>query len=99
MHREPKSQKSYLWWCHSPILALPTRLGIAVRNAAHGVREYLRRLAKDVSECRECGRPANFFSTICKHCGAGNPIKINISLSVLVTGIVCELTLVFLQLI
>ena len=57
------------------------------------LRQYLSRLAKEMSSCRECGRTVEVWWDICEHCGAGKPVKINISSSVFVTAVCCQVTL------
>ena len=74
-------------------------LKATLANACRAAREHLRLIAQEASACRACGRPAKLLSNICEHCGAGNPIKVNISFSVFVTAVGCELALVLLQVI
>jgi hypothetical protein len=75
-------------------------LTTALANAYHAVRQYLRRVTEELSECRECGHPVNFFrDDICERCGVGKPIRINISPCVLLTAAGCELTLLLLVLV
>lgn len=81
------------------LLAVMGVLMTALARTHQGVRRYLSRLVKEVSHCRECGHPVNLLrDDICERCGAGKPIRVSISPSVLVTAAACELTLILLQL-
>jgi ribosomal protein L37E len=72
----------------------------ALAKAQQGLRQYLRSLVKEVSQCRECGHPVNLLrDEVCERCGAGKPVKVSISPSLLVTAAACELTLILLQLV
>ena len=71
----------------------------ALAHAPQGVRRYLRQAADDFSRCRECGRRVSLLrNDVCEHCGAGRPLKLNISPCVLITGVGSELTVLLLQL-
>lgn len=52
---------------------------------------------REACTCRSCGRPANPCWRFCKHCGAGHPIRVHISPSVVVTTVSCEVSIVLLQ--
>ena len=71
----------------------------ALAETGHAVRHYAHGLTGEASACRECGRPAKLSWKTCEHCGAGNPVRINISASVLITGVGSELSIVLFQLI
>ena len=74
-----------------PVTAV--RLKTTLGNGYGWLRRYLSQLARELSSCRECGRPVKIAWDHCEYCGAGKPIKIDISPSVFVTAVSCELTL------
>ena len=63
-----------------------------------GFGQAVRMLGVDGPTCRQCGAPAGLFASICQQCGARNPVRFDIAPSVLVTGVLCELSLIFLRL-
>jgi ribosomal protein L40E len=65
---------------------------------ARRCRQAAEALGIEAPTCRQCGEPAGLFASICEHCGARNPIRFDIAPSVLVTGVLCELSLIFLRL-
>ncbi len=66
----------------------------AARKAA---RRVFDQFVHDLRACRECGEPAGFFDNICSHCGAGNPVKIPVSTSVMITAVATQLAIVFIR--
>ncbi len=48
--------------------------------------------------CRECGQLASPWDRVCKHCGTGNPVKIGVSPQLMLTAVVCEVVLLYLNL-
>ena len=68
-------------------------LRIARKAADHAFDKFVRQL----SGCRECGEVAGFFDKICRHCGAGNPVKIPVSASVMITAVAAQMAIVFLR--
>lgn len=68
-------------------------LTIAREAASKGFDQFVRQL----TACRECGKGAGFFDDICRHCGAGNPVKIPVSSSVMVAAVAAQLAIVFLR--
>lgn len=63
----------------------------------HQTLRFIRQFIRALSACRECGDPANPFDPICPHCGAGNPVKIPVSTSVVVTAIAAQIAIVVLR--
>ena len=79
--------------CRDTILVSAARLKTALGNGYGRFRQYLSRLARELSSCRECGRPVKISWDVCEHCGAGKPVKIDVSPSVFVTAVCCQVTL------
>ena len=52
---------------------------------------------RELKACRECGEMVGLFDKICRHCGAGNPVKIPVSVSVMVTAVSAQMVIVFLH--
>lgn len=40
--------------------------------------------------CRECGREVRFFADICQFCGAGSPVKVRVSPTLLATLVAAQ---------
>ncbi|MGI6418443.1 MAG: hypothetical protein ACOX1P_22570 [Thermoguttaceae bacterium] len=63
----------------------------------HQTPRFIRQFIRELSACRECGNSANLFDPICPHCGAGTPVKIPVSASVVVTAIAAQIAIVVLR--
>ena len=63
-----------------------------------GAKTWVWRRIRESLLCRECGKPVGPLANVCDHCGAGNPVKIHISLTLLVTAIASEAYLIMLSL-
>ena len=75
------------------ILVSAVRLKTALGNGYDGLGQYLSRFARELSTCRECGRPVKVSWDVCEHCGAGKPVMIDVSPSVFITAVCCQVTL------
>ena len=67
------------------------------RLVSRAIQSFAREFWRKLSTCRECGCRANPWTWICKHCGAVNPVKIDVSPQVLFTAVACEVVLVILN--
>jgi hypothetical protein len=79
--------------CRETLHVSAARLKAALSIGCGVLRQYPARLARELSTCRECGRPVKFSWEICEYCGAGKPVKIEISPSVFVTAVCCQVAL------
>lgn len=68
-------------------------LTFARKAATHAFEQFVGQL----TACRECGKTAGFFDKICRHCGAGNPVRIPISASVMIAAVVAQMAIVVLH--
>ena len=68
-----------------------------IHRLRRAVVECAGRLAEEATACRECRRRVSFLSKICRHCGAGNPVRIPVSPSVVVTVFGSQLAIIFLK--
>ena len=83
---------------NSGLRAFIARSAALAGRITRGSGQTLRVLGIEAPACRQCGEPAGLFASICEHCGARNPIRLNIAPSVLVTGVACEISLIFFRL-
>jgi hypothetical protein len=76
---------------------VPASLIGDLSNARKAARTAFGQFVHQVRACRECGESAGFFDSICHHCGAGNPVKIPVSASVMIMAVAAQLAIVFLR--
>ena len=74
------------------------RLSPAVLNWLRDARTSVRRRVHESLLCRECGQQVRLLANVCEHCGAGNPIKIHVSPSLIITAAACEAVLILMSL-
>jgi hypothetical protein len=67
------------------------------RTMKHQTPSFIREFIRELTACRECGDPANLLDPICPHCGAGYPVRIPVSASVVVTAIAAQIAIMVLQ--
>ncbi len=70
----------------------------AVRQELHDAKILVLRRVRESLLCRECGKQVGLLADVCDHCGAGNPVKINISPVLLFAAIACEAFLIMMSL-
>jgi hypothetical protein len=92
-HSGSQQNPSHFSRCRRALVEPAAKLTAALGEASLDAGQYLRRIVTEASQCRECGQPGNIFRSICEHCGAGNPSKVNVSPSMVATGLGCELVL------
>jgi hypothetical protein len=91
--RLQKVSRSYRWLL--PMMVVSTT---ALANVVRRGKESLQVSVKRFFECRQCGHPVNLLrNDLCERCGAARPVKLDISPSVLVTAVGCELALLLAQ--
>ncbi len=69
----------------------------SAQRLGHGL-ERLRTAVRDSSRCRECGEVTPLGAEVCEHCGAGTPVRWNLSPALLVTAAVAEVLLLAIRL-
>jgi ribosomal protein L40E len=74
------------------------RLSPAVGHWLQDARTSVRRRVRESLVCRECGKQVGLLADVCDHCGAGNPVRIHVSPSLLITAISCEACLIMMSL-
>jgi len=74
------------------------RLPPAVRQELQDAKTLVLRRVRESLLCRECGKQVSPLADVCDHCGAGNPVKIHISPTLLFTAIACEAYLIMMSL-
>jgi len=74
------------------------RLPPAVRQELQDAKTLVLRRVRESLLCRECGKQVSLLADVCDHCGAGNPVKIRISPTLLFTAIACEAYLIMMSL-
>jgi hypothetical protein len=79
--------------CRETLLVSAAGLKAALGIGFGVLKRYPARLARELSTCRECGHPVKISWEICEYCGAGKPVKIDISPSVFVTAVCCQVVL------
>lgn len=70
----------------------------AFRQRLQDAKTSVCRRVRESLLCRECGKQVSPLADVCDHCGAGNPVKIHVSPSLLITAITCEAYLIMLSL-
>ena len=76
---------------------MPPRLIGDLTIARDSTSQAFVQFVRQLRACRECGETAGFFDKICKHCGAGSPVRIPISASVIIVAIVAQAAIVVLR--
>lgn len=84
--------------CRKAIHGLSVVTLLAFRAVYHELRRDLLSRAREIFACRSCGHQANPFWRLCEHCGAGHPVQVRVSPSLVVTIVTCEVSIVLLQL-
>ncbi len=75
------------------VFVLAARLKTALGGGCGRLRQYLSRLVREWSSCWECGEPVEIVRDAREEGGAGEPIWIDISASVLRTAVYCQVAL------
>jgi uncharacterized OB-fold protein len=69
---------------------LHKRFPAATRSLRRTV-EALRDRFQKALQCSQCGQHVALFAELCPHCGAGNPVRVSRSSSVLLAAVVCAI--------
>jgi hypothetical protein len=51
---------------------------------------WLRQFVEELRTCRACGQRVCTWDDVCRHCGAGHPVRIGCSRMVVVTAVASE---------